>query len=472
VTLDQELGTVTVDEAALADLRMHFRGPLLRQGDEGYDEARQVWNAMVDHYPALIARCRGTADVVAAVNFGRERGLRISVRGGGHNVAGHAVAEGGLMIDLSLMRAVIVDPKALVARAQGGATFRDLDLETQAHGLVTTGGHVSHTGIGGFTTGGGIGWLARSYGLTSDNLVRAEVVTADGRIVTASETENADLFWGIRGGGGNFGIVTTFTYRLHPFGPMVVGGLAMWPFDRAPEVLRFFRDFVEEIPSELTVLTVFITAPPLPFVPPELQGQKVFAIAACYAGEIADGMRAVQPIKDLAPAVDMLGPIPYVVLQTLIDEPNAPGRRYYGKTEYVEELSDEIIDILVASAATMPSPFTQLTFQHYGGGAIGALPADATAFNHRDAKFVFFVISAWMSAQDDADNIAWARSLAGALHPFSSGAYVNFLGPDDDDRIKAAYPPETYARLAALKAKYDPENLFRLNANIPPATAT
>lgn len=461
--------TVSVDDSAVAELRGRFRGELLRGGDPGYDAARSVWNGMIDHRPALIARCTGTADVVAAVNFGRERGMRISVRSGGHGVGGQSVADGGLMIDLSRMRAVLVDPEAQIARVQGGALFGDLDHETQAHGLAVTGGHVSHTGIGGFATGGGVGWLARKYGLTSDNLLSAEVVTADGRIVTASEDENADLFWGIRGGGGNFGIVTTFTFRLHPLGTMVVGGLALWPLDRAREVLEFFRDYVDRMPNDLSLVAVLITAPPLPFVPPELQGKPVVGIAACYAGDLDEGMRAVAPIKALAPAVDLLGPIPYVVQQTLIDEPNAPGQRYYVKTEYLDALPDGAIDTLLAHAASMTSPHTQITFQHYGGGAIAQRSEGETAYRHRDAKFIFFAITAWHSADEDDTHIAWTRQFGTAMKPFARGdAYVNFLGADDADRVKAAYPAESYDRLVALKAKYDPENLFRLNLNIPP----
>ena len=459
----------TIDEAAVGELRAQFRGPLLCPGDPGYDEARAVWNGMIDRKPQLIARCLGTADVVAAVNFGRDRGLEISVRGGGHGVGGLAVAEGGLMIDLSLMRAVLVDPVAQVARVQGGALFKDLDREAQAHGLATTGGHVSHTGVGGFITGGGIGWLARKYGLTSDNLIAAEVVTADGRIVTASEDVSADLFWGIRGGGGNFGIVTTFTLRLHDLGTMVVGGLALFPLERGREVLRFFREYVGRMPADLSLVVVSITAPPLPFVPADLQGRKVVGIVACYAGDLEEGMKAVAPIKALEPAVDLLGPLPYLAQQTLIDEPNAPGQRFYVKTEYLDEMPDDVIEILLSNAETAPSPFSQITFQHYGG-AIEQRPAGETAYNHRDSQFIFFVIATWHSAVDDDINIAWTRAFADAMHPFSRGAYVNFLGADDTDRIKAAYPPETYARLAALKATYDPHNLFHLNTNISPAS--
>jgi FAD/FMN-containing dehydrogenase len=466
----QDVSTqATVSDEALGQLRGQFRGALLRPGDAGYDEARKVWNGMIDNHPALIARCRDTADVAAAVKFGREQGLPISVRSGGHNVGGMSVAEGSLNIDLSLMRAVLVDPKEKMARVQGGALFGDLDHATQVFGLATTGGHVSHTGVGGFITGGGVGWLARCFGLTSDNVVAAEVVTADGRIVTASADENADLFWGIRGGGGNFGIVTTFTLRLHELGTMVVGGLALWPIERAPEVFRFFREYVEQMPQQLTLVSVIITAPPLPFVPADLQGRKAVGMAACYAGDLEEGMKAVAPIKALDPAVDLLGPLPYLAQQTLIDEPNAPGQRYYVKTEFLDELSDEAIDVLVANGEAAPSPFSQITFQHYGG-AINARPADSTAYNHRDAKFIFFVISAWHSPEDDDANIAWTRQFAGAIHPFARGdAYVNFLGSDDGDRLKAAYPRETYERLAALKATWDPENLFQFNHNIPPA---
>jgi FAD/FMN-containing dehydrogenase len=462
-----ETARETVDDAALEELRPHFHGTLLRPGDGGYDQARALWNGMIDHRPALIARCTGAADVIAAVNFGRAHELTISVKGGGHNVAGQAVADGGLVIDLSAMRAVLVDPEAQTVRVQGGATFADLDHECQAFGLATTGGHVSHTGIGGLTTGGGVGWLARKYGLSSDNLLSADVVTADGRLVTASESQNQDLFWGIRGGGGNFGVVTSFTYRLYPLGTMIVGGLALWPLERGRDVLTFFRDFVDHIPDELSIVCVFITAPPLPFIPPELQGQKVAGVALCYAGDLEAGMRAVQPIKDLAPAVDVIGPMPYLAQQTLIDAANAHGMRYYLKNQYMDELSDAAINVMLDSAATLTSPFTQITFQHYQG-AVSRLPTDATAYSHRDAKFIFFTVAEWTDPAEDATHIAWTRNFAEGMRPFSRGAYINFLGADEDDRLRSAYSPETYSRLAALKAKYDPDNVFHLNANIRP----
>jgi hypothetical protein len=318
------------------------------------------------------------------------------------------------------------------------------------------------------TLGGGVGWLARKYGLSSDNLLSADVVTADGRMVTASESQNQDLFWGIRGGGGNFGVVTSFTFRLHPLGTMVVGGLALWPLERGHEILNFFRDFVDRIPEELSVVCASVTAPPLPFVPPEMQGQKGIGIVVCYSGDLEEGMRAVQPIKDLAPAVDVIGPMPYLAQQTMLDAANAHGMRYYLKNGYVDELSDDAIDALVANAATMTSPFSQITFQHYQG-AVSRLPADSTAYSHRNAKFIFFTIAEWVDPAEDEVHVAWTRGFAQAMHPFLHGAYVNFLGADEDDRIRSAYGDETYNRLAALKAKYDPENLFALNANIKPA---
>jgi len=466
---DQGADTATaVVDQAFDELKGRFHGTLLRPDDAGYDEARAIWNGMIDHRPAIIARCTGTADVMAAVDFARASGLATSVKGGGHNVAGQAVADGGLMIDLSSMRAVLVDPDARTARVQGGALFSDLDHECQAFGLATTGGHVSHTGVGGLTVGGGFGWLARTYGLTSDNLLSADVVTADGRMLTASASQNEDLFWAIRGGGGNFGVVTSFTFQLHPVGTVVVGGLALWPFERASEILTFFRDFVDHIPDQLSVVAVLLTAPPLPFVPAELQGHKTVALAVCYNGDLDAGMQAVQPIKDLAPTVDMIGPIPYLAQQTLIDEANAKGMRYYLKNQFMNELSDEAIDVLLSFAESAPSPFTQTTFQHYRG-AIARQPDDASAYSHRNAKFVFFTIAEWLNATDDASNIDWARRFGEAMRPFSSGMYVNFMGVDEDDKARGAYSPETYRRLAEIKARYDPENLFRMNHNIKPA---
>ncbi|HZU14743.1 MAG TPA: FAD-binding oxidoreductase [Chloroflexota bacterium] len=459
--------TTRLDESAVQELAAGFGGELLLPGDEGYEEARSVWNAMIDNHPALIARCRGTADVIAAVNFGRSQNLPVSVRGGGHSVAGTSVADQGLMLDLSLMRAVIVNPEERTAIVQGGALWSDLDREAQAFGLAVTGGHISHTGVGGLTTGGGIGWLVRKYGLSSDNLIAADVVTADGRLVRASESENSDLFWGVRGGGGNFGVVTTFTFRLHPLGTMVVGGLALWPLNQAQHVLDFFRAYADRIPDELTLVLAFLTAPPLPFVPDDLQGRKAVAIIVCYAGDLDEGLRAVQPIKDLAPAADVIGPIPYLAQQTLLDAVYPHGHRYYTRTDFLDGLSDEGIEILTAAADAMSAPFSTITFQHYLG-AVNALPADATAYSHRDAKFTIFTLAQWASAADDAENIGWCRRLAEAMRPYSRGAYVNFLGADETDRLRAAYRPETLERLQTLKRTYDPQNLFRLNLNINP----
>jgi FAD/FMN-containing dehydrogenase len=455
---------------AVEQFRSSLRGELLHAGDAGYDEARSIWNGMIDKRPALIARATGVADVIEAVNFARTNDLLVSVRGGGHNVAGLAVSDGGLMIDLSLMKGVRVDPGARTARAQPGATLGDLDRETQAFGLAVPAGIVSTTGIAGLTLGGGIGWLSRKHGLTSDNLLSADIVTADGRFLTASEEENADLFWGLRGGGGNFGIVTSFEYRAHALGPMVVAGLILYPMDKATEFLRFYRDFVAAAPEELTATPLLRLAPAAPFLAPEVHGAPVVGVAVLYAGPIEDGQRAVQPLKAFgAPLVDLISPKPFMALQTMFDAAAPHGNQYYLKTEYLPGLSDDAIETIAAYGATITSPLSLAAFFHLGG-AVSRVAEQDTAFSHRDAAFAMNIQASWLDPQESDEHIRWTRDFWEAMQPFSTGGvYVNFLSEDEgEDRVRAAYGATKYERLVALKNKYDPTNLFRLNQNIKP----
>ena len=459
-----------IDETALQQLREGFRGELLQEDDEGYDPARRVWNAMVDKRPALIARCRGVADVKAAVDFARENDLLLAVRGGGHNVAGKAVCDGGLVIDLSAMRGVRVDAATGTARAQGGALWGDLDRETQVVGLATTGGLVSTTGIGGLTLGGGIGWLARKHGTSSDNLLSADLVTAGGEVVTASESENADLFWGLRGGGGNFGVVTSLEYRVHQVGPAILGGAVFHRGERAREVVRFFRDYVADAPDELAVLCAMLTAGPAPFLPEEAHGKLAVALAVCYVGDLDEGERVLAPLRSFGePLADVVGPMPYTALQTMFDQSYPEGRRNYWKSHFFEDLGDEAIDFVVEHASRMAPPFSSFYFVHVGG-EINRIGEDATAFGHRDANFDFAILGQWTEPAEDDEEIGWAHDFWAALEPFSLGTvYVNNLGEEGEERVRAAYKPEKYERLVALKDRYDPSNLFRLNQNIRPS---
>lgn len=463
-------GETVLEEATVEAFKSSLRGELLASGDEGYDEARAIWNGMIDKRPALIARCTGVADVIDAVNFARTNNVLVSVRGGGHNVAGKALVDGGLMIDLSLMKGIHVDPKARTARAQPGCTLGDLDRETQAFGLAAPAGIVSTTGIAGLTLGGGIGWLSRKHGLTSDNLLSVDVVTADGRFLTASEDENADLFWGVRGGGGNFGIVTSFEYRLHPVGPIVVGGLVLHPMEKAREFLRFVREFAASAPEELTVIPLLRRAPPAPFVPVEAHGAPVVAAAVMYAGPIEEGQRLVQPLKDFgSPLADVIGPKPFMALQTIFDAAAAPGNQYYLKSEYMFDLSDGAIDAIVTHATRITSPLSLAAFFQLGG-AVRRVGEDDTAFSHRDAAFALNIQASWLDPEESAVHIRWTREFWTAMKPFSTGGvYVNFLSEDEgEDRVTAAYGAAKQERLVALKNKYDPTNFFRLNQNIKP----
>ena len=453
-----------------------FRGDAITPDHPAYDDARSIWNGTVDRRPQLIARCGGTADVAAAVRFARDRDLEIAVRGGGHNVAGTAVCDDGIVIDLSAMRAVSVDPVERSALVQGGALWRDVDHETQAHGLATTGGIVGHTGVGGLSLGGGIGWLMRKHGLTVDNLMQAEVVTAEGEIVRASTAEHPDLFWALRGGGGNFGVVSSFWFALHPVGPTVMAGPVFWPASDTTDVLRFYREFVADAPDELGNVIRLGTIPPLPVIDEDLHFRPAIAVASCYAGPVEDGERAVRALRQFGtPLVDLVGPTRYVDHQSSLDDTVPHGWHYYWKATNLTGLSNEVIDIVSEHAYEATSPRSYAAMFHMGG-AVARAPRDATAYPGRDAEHNIVIDAAWLPGQDDsvgAAESAWARTFLDALASHSAGVYVNFLDSDDDSgRVREAYDDDTYRRLAEVKAKYDPDNVFRNNKNIPPGTPT
>jgi FAD/FMN-containing dehydrogenase len=448
-----------IRDAVVDELKACLRGRLLRPGDDGYDEARRLWNGMFDRRPALIARCAGVADVVRAVNFGREHRLPLAVRGGGHSFPGHSVCDGGLVVDLSSMKGIRVDPVARTARAQAGAKWIDFDHETQAFGLGTTGGTASDTGIAGLTLGGGLGWLSSKHGLTVDNLISADVVLADGRFVTASATEHEDLFWGLRGGSGNFGVVTSFEYRLHVVGPTILGGMVLYPLGKLREMLRFYREFSRAAPDELTIYAALLDPP---------GGDTVAALICCYCGPLDKGANVVRPLKSFAPLLqDMLGPMPYAAQQCLTDAALPAGSRYYTKGGFLADLPDAAIEVFAEYAATKPSPLSAVLIQTVRGAA-GRVDPGATAFAFRRFPYAPVIVSQWLDAADSEKNVAWARDFWKALRRFAGdGVYVNDLGPDDEDRVHLAYGAN-YERLAALKKKYDPDNLFRLNPNITP----
>jgi FAD/FMN-containing dehydrogenase len=435
-------------------------GDLLLPDNARYEEARQVWNGMIDRRPAAIARVRTTEDVVAAVRFAREHELEVAVRGGGHSAAGLAVVDDGLVIDLTEMNQVQVDPERSAARAGGGATWRDFDATTQAHGLATTGGVISTTGVGGLTLGGGLGVLMRSRGLACDNLIGAEVVLADGSVVRTSETEWPELLWGLRGGGGNFGVVTELEFRLYPQGDMYAG-LIIYPRDRAVEALRTYREHTAVAPDELNTFIALLNTP---------DGVPVVAFIPAFAGDVAAGEAAVAGYRSMGePIADLVGPMPYVALQQMLDDGFQAGPHVYWRSHFLTGIPDEAIDILVAGANAAPSPMSSVLIEHLGG-AVARVGKEETAFDHRDAEYNFAVIAVWTDPEEADANIAWARELWNAIQPFARGVYVNYLGVGDDtDRVRAAYGPEKYARLAALKREVDPENLFRRNQNIPPA---
>jgi FAD/FMN-containing dehydrogenase len=457
----------TTQQDALAQLREGFGGQLLAAGDAGYDEARAVFNAMIDRRPALVARCSGTADVISAVRYAREQDLPIAVRCGGHSVSGHSAGgEGALVVDLSPMNGVRVDPQAQTARANGGVKWGEYDRETQVFGLATPGGRVTTTGVGGFTLGGGYGWLSPKYGLSCDNLLSADVVTADGTVVTASETENADLFWGLRGGSGNFGIVTSFEFSVHPVGPQIYAGLLLFDRSRANDAMAAYRELTEGPPDELSTGAVHVTAPPAPFVPDELHGRPAFAVLISYCGEPAEGERLVQGLRETGPTADVVGPIPYRAFQAMLDALNPPGLRNYVRGEHLRGLTDEAVETFLGFSTEGLHPLTVLIlFQH--GGAVSRVPDEATAVAGRDAEFMFHPICNWDDPADDEKHIGWSRAASAAMEPFKTGGvYLNFM--TDEDRVRSGYADAAYDRLVELKRKYDPDNVFRFNQNITP----
>jgi FAD/FMN-containing dehydrogenase len=462
--------TAGVERAVDDGLRNAILGSVIGPEDDGYDEARSIWNGAIDRRPACIARCTGVADVVAAVRFARERALPVSVRAGGHGVGGHALCDGGLVIDLSPMKGIRVDPATRTARAEAGVLWGELDRETQLFGLATVGGIVTHTGIAGLTLGGGIGWLMRKYGATVDNLLSADVVTAEGELVTASEDRNPDLFWGIRGGGGNFGIVTSFEYRLHPVGPIVLAGPVFHSLEDAPEVLRFYREFIAAAPDELTTIFELSVAPPASFLPDEVHGKQVVMVGACYAGSADEGAKVLRPLKQFGrPLADLLEPKPYTALQSMFDPMVPHGWHRYWKSVELPPLTDEAIDTLVRHAPAITSPKSYcIVFQL--GGALGRVGESETAFSQRDAAHNVNVNAVWTEEDPDAErHVGWARDFFDALQPHAgTRVYVNFLGEEGDSRVRQAYGARNYERLVELKRAYDPTNLFRLNQNIAP----
>jgi hypothetical protein len=471
----QAVPPATIPSGTVARLRGALRLPLLLPGDDGYEEARRVWNGMIDSRPAMIARCADAEEVVAAVDFGRRHALPIAVRGGGHSVAGHSTCDDGLVIDLTPMDSVEVDAERGTVRVGGGAMWGSVDRETQRVGRAVPGGVVSHTGVAGLTLGGGYGWLRRKYGLSCDHLVRAEVVTADGRRVVASDAKNPDLLWGLKGGGGNFGIVTTFEFHTVPIGPAVMYAGAMYPPERAAAVLRAWRDFVEDAPDELTSDATWWSVPPDPAIPAALHGSPVLVVEGVYAGPVAEGERAMEPLRRLAdPLLDLSGPQPYTAVNSALDEVFPHGaHRSYWKSHYMPALSDDAIATYVEWAQRRPSPLSPIPIRHLGG-AMNRVPPGDTAVADRSSAFLLSIDSVWEEPADGEENVAWTRGFWAEMRRFASGAaYTNFLSPLEagDDLVRRSYGA-AYDRLLALKGKYDPENLFRINHNIDPTGET
>jgi hypothetical protein len=467
------MSQVAIDDATIDGLRSSIAGQLISPEDQGYEEARKVWNGMIDRHPALIVECSSTADVVAAVNFGRENGLVVSVRGGAHSTPGYSSCDGGIVIDLKPMHAVEVDPDARTARVQGGARWAHLDATAQEHGLAVTGGRISTTGVAGLALGSGSGWLERPYGVTCESLLSADVVTAAGDVVRASEDENADLLWGLRGGGGNFGVVTEFEFRVHPVGPIVMGGMLAFPRALARDVLRAYRDFIARAPDQVCGGLALITTPPEDFVPEEARGKPAVGIVYAYVGSPEDGAAALQPLRDALPppVLDMVQPMPYTAVQQMMDGGNPHGIREYFKIDWLQDLPDEAIDVAVEYAEAMPAPFAEVIFAPMGG-AVGHSDPSTRALNIPDAKWAYFCLTMWMDPADDEANTAFTRGFAEAMRPFGIGtaAYPNFITPDEGPgRLAASFGDANYRRLVELKTKWDPDNLFRLNQNIEPA---
>jgi FAD/FMN-containing dehydrogenase len=461
-------GEASIDGAMVQALSESLQGDVVTAESPSYDEVREIWNAMIDRRPGLIVRCAKAQDVVRAVNFARENNLLVTVRGAGHNIAGNSIADDAFMIDLSGMKSVTVDAASRTVTAEPGVTLGELDAATQEHGLAVSVGINSTTGVAGLTLGGGFGWLSRRYGMTIDNLISADVVTAGGDLVKASANSNPGLFWAIRGGGGNFGIVTSFVYRAHPVGPEILSGLIVHPHSEARACLDFYRDFAAQAPEELTTWVVMRQAPPLPFLPEEVHGTDVLVFAVMHTGDMASAEKAVQALRDYgAPIADAIGPHPFVGWQTAFDPLLTPGARNYWKSHNFSELSDELLDVLVANAASLPSPHSEIFIAQMGGAQSRVDPA-ATAYWHRDASFVMNVHTRWEDAGDDEKCVAWARQLFAAAAPYSTGGvYVNFMPDDESERVGQAYGGN-YERLVDIKTEYDPTNLFRVNHNIQP----
>jgi len=460
---------IDLKQETIDELKMRLRGPVLSPGDVRYVESQTVWNAMIDRKPALVARCLGVADVITSVQFAREHDLLLCIKGGGHNIAGLATADGALMLDMSLMRGVWVDSKRRVARAQAGCLLGDVDRETQVHGLAAVLGFVSLTGITGLTLGGGFGYLTRRWGWTSDNVVGMDVVTAGARLVHASNDENPDLFWGLRGGGGNFGVVTGIDYKLYEVGPEVVGGLVAWPASEAPAVLDLYRTLAEKAPIELTLVTLIRLAPPAPWLPKEMHGKPIVAILACYSGKPEEADKIVAPIKSFGnPIGDVLVHRPYAQLQTLLDATQPKGRRYYWKSEYLARIDPALCEKFIEHASKIPSPHSALIFFQLGG-ALNKLKEEHSPVGNRDARYVLNIAGSWEQAEADRTNIEWAREAWTDMKPFSTGgAYINFQTAEEGhDRLEAALG-KGLQRLAGIKTKWDPENVFRTNRNIKP----
>jgi FAD/FMN-containing dehydrogenase len=459
---------IALDEAGLAELQAGFRGETVGRDHLAYDLHRKIWNGSFDRHPALIARCAGVADVIAAIKFGRQTGLPVTVRSGGHSFPGQSVADDALMIDLTPMKGVRVDPEKRTARVQAGVLLGELDRETQAFGLAVPSGIVTHTGVAGLTLGGGIGWIMRKHGLSVDQLVSMDLVTADGEFVKASADENADLFWGLRGGGGNFGIVTEFEFNCVPLGPTILAGPVFWPMEQSGDVLRFYRDWVADAPDDLMTIVVHRKAPPLPFVPEELHGKPVVMVIVCWIGEMEEGEKFIRPLREFgSPVADVCMPKPYLTHQAMLD-PSFPHQRwYYFKSCDVGELTDEVIDITVERSLQIKSPLTSFPIWQMGG-AVARVGEDEVAFGGRNAAFTYNIGACTMTSEGFDEEREWVRSFWSALEPWHEGVYVNFLGDEGADRVRQSYGAEKYDRLKTLKQKYDPDNFFRINQNIPP----
>jgi len=447
-----------------------LRGPGLLPQDDDYEESRKIWNGMIDRKPALIVRCQGVSDVIDCVNFARENEILTSVKGGGHNIAGNAVCEGGLMIDLSMMKSVRVDPDNFLAHAEPGVSLGELDHETQAFGLAAPAGIVTTTGIAGLTLGGGFGWTSRKFGLTCDNLLSVQIVTAEGKLIKASENENPDLFWGVRGGGGNFGIVTSFEYKLFPHGPIVTAGLRFHSFEKARDVLSFYSDYSKEVPDEVTMIAVVRTAPAAPFLPESVHGKPVAVIGYCYSGSIEEGEKYARPIKELDSVVaDLIQPMKFTDLQSMLDAGQPKGWNYYWKAENIAELTDDAIDTIISHTSNFTSP-TTLVALFQMRGAVSRIGENDTAYSHRDAAIALNINASWTDPSEAEKHIKWTRDFWRSMQPFSTGgAYINFQSQDEgEERVQATYGQEKLEKLVKLKNKYDPRNLFRLNQNIKP----